>query len=385
MFMSGFTTRAIHVGSTPEATTGAVIPPIFATSTFAQSSPGVHQGLDYGRSHNPTRWALEECLASLEGGARAFVFGSGMAAAATLLETMPANSHIIAVDDLYGGTFRLFERVRKETAGLSVSYVPLDQPFRLADYVTPATRMVWVESPTNPLLKVVDLAEVVRQARELGLVTVCDNTFASPALQNPLSLGFDVVTHSMTKYINGHSDVVAGALVAREDGPLAERIGFLQNSCGAILGPFDCFLVHRGVKTLGVRMERTCASAQKIAQALAIHPRIAKVIYPGLATHPAHDVARKQMSAFGGMITVVLDADLHGTRRFLEACRVFTLAESLGGVESLIEHPAIMTHASIPAERRRASGIDDGLVRISVGIEEVEDLLDDLHQALEKV
>ena len=382
MAKHAFSTRAVHDGIVPDPATGAVIPPIYATSTYVQESPGVHKGLDYGRSHNPTRFALEHCLASLEGGHRSFAFSSGLAAISTVLELLPAGSHIIAVDDLYGGTFLLFERVKKVSAGLTVSYVPLAAMVDLKAHVQSNTRMVWVETPTNPMLKLVDLDAVAEQARALHLITVADNTFASPCVQRPLEHGFDIVVHSTTKYINGHSDVIGGAAVVREAGELADRLAFLQNSVGAVPSPFDCFLVHRGVKTLALRMERHTRNAQAIAAFLSSHPRVERVIYPGLASHPQHELAKRQMNSFGGMISVVLAGSLEETRRFLERVQIFSLAESLGGVESLIEHPAIMTHASIPAEKRRELGIVDGFVRISAGIEDADDLIEDLKQAL---
>ena len=382
MTTQAFATRAVHAGTTPDPTTGAVIPPIYATSTYVQESPGVHKGFDYARSHNPTRFALEHSLASLECGRSAFAFSSGLAAIATVLELLPAGSHIIALDDLYGGTFRLFERVRKESAGLEVSYVDLSAPGAIEQALRPNTRMVWVETPSNPLLKLVDLAAVAETAKRHALITVADNTFASPCIQRPLELGFDVVVHSTTKYLNGHSDVIGGAAIVGERLELTQRLAFLQNAVGSIPGPFDCFLVHRGIKTLALRMERHSANAQRLAEWLERHPKVGRVFYPGLSSHPQHELAKRQMRLFGGMISIVLQADLQATRRFLERVEIFSLAESLGGVESLIEHPAIMTHASIPAEQRRALGIEDSFVRISVGIEDGDDLKEDLRQAL---
>ena len=376
-----FATRAIHDGCPPEATTGAVIPPIFATSTYIQSSPGVHKGFDYGRSHNPTRFALEDCLASLEGGHKAFSFSSGLAAISTILEMIPANSHIIAVDDLYGGTYRLFERVKKLSAGLSVSYLPLNSASEISKAIQPNTKLLWVETPTNPMLKLVDLAAVAAEAKRHNLICVADNTFASPYVQRPFEFGFDIVVHSVTKYLNGHSDVIGGTVVVREKGEISEKIEFLQNAVGSIPSPFDCFLVHRGLKTLALRMERHCKSAMLIAERLEAHKKIERVIYPGLTSHPQHAIAKKQMNGFGGMISLILKGDLDYAKRFLEKVSIFTLAESLGGVESLIEHPAIMTHASIPAEKRKELGIADSLIRISVGVEDVEDLWADLEQA----
>ena len=385
----GFATRVIHAGQAPDPSTGAIMPPIYATSTYVQQSPGVHKGLDYGRSHNPTRWALERCVADLEGGSAAFAFASGLAAISTTLELLDANAHVVSGDDVYGGTFRLFERVRARSAGHRFSFVDLTDPVRLLEALTPETRMVWVETPTNPLLRLADLRAIAAICRERDILCVADNTFASPWVQRPLELGFDVVVHSTTKYLNGHSDVIGGiAVVGREErhAALRERLGFLQNSVGAIAGPFDSFLALRGVKTLALRMERHCSSALALAQWLEAQPQVARVQYPGLASHPQHALARQQMrQGFGGMISVDLKTDLAGTRRFLEAVRIFSLAESLGGVESLIEHPAIMTHATIPAETRARLGIGDGLVRLSVGVEDLEDLRADLRQALEKI
>jgi len=379
-----FGTRVIHAGQTPDPSTGAVMPPIYATSTFAQSSPGVHKGLDYGRSHNPTRFALERCIADLENGVQAFAFASGLAAIATVLELLDTGAHIVAGDDLYGGTYRLLERVRTKSAGLSVSYVDLSDPQALAAAIRPQTRMLFVESPTNPLLRLVDLPALAKIAREHDLISVADNTFATPWVQRPIDCGFDIVVHSTTKYLNGHSDVIGGVAVVApgaRNAAHAERLGFLQNAVGAIAGPFDSFLTLRGLKTLDVRMQRHCTSALALAQWLEAHPCVRRVRYPGLASHPQHALAQRQMRAFGGMISMDLDTDLAGARRFLEACRLFTLAESLGGVESLIEHPAIMTHATIPPEQRALSGIGDSLVRLSVGIEALEDLQEDLAQA----
>jgi cystathionine gamma-lyase len=385
----GFATRAIHAGQAPDPSTGAIMPPIFATSTYVQSSPGVHQGLDYGRSHNPTRWALERCVADLEGGAQAFAFASGMAAISTVLELVDAGAHIVASDDLYGGTFRLFDQVRGHSAGLRFSYADLTDPRGLEQSLQPDTRLVWVETPTNPLLRLADLRAIAELCRARGIITVADNTFASPYLQRPLELGFDLVVHSVTKYLNGHSDVIGGiAVVGREPrlAALRERLGFLQNAVGAIASPFDSFLALRGVKTLALRMQRHCASALELARWLEAQPQVARVHYPGLESHPQHGLARRQMSGgFGGMISATLRTDLAGTRRFLEAVRIFALAESLGGVESLVEHPAIMTHSTIPAQTRQKLGIGDALVRLSVGIEDVDDLRADLQQALARV
>ena len=384
----GFNTRVIHAGQSPDPSTGAIMPPIYATSTFVQQSPGVHKGLDYGRSHNPTRWAFERCIADLESGSQAFAFASGLAAIATVLETLDANSHIVSGDDVYGGTFRLFERVRVRSAGHRFSFVDLTDPAKLVAALTPQTKMVWVESPTNPLLRLADLRAIAAICRERGILCAADNTFASPWAQRPLELGFDVVVHSTTKYLNGHSDVIGGVAVvgkeARHDA-LRERLGFLQNAVGAIAGPFDSFLALRGVKTLALRMERHCSNALALAQWLEQQPQVARVHYPGLESHPQHALAQQQMRGFGGMISLDLRSDLAGTRRFLEAVRIFSLAESLGGVESLIEHPAIMTHATIPLETRTALGIGDSLVRLSVGVEDLEDLRGDLQRALAQV
>jgi cystathionine gamma-lyase len=378
-------TRVIHGGQSPEPATGAVMPPIFATSTFRQDSPGVHKGLDYGRSHNPTRWALERCVADIESGSAAFAFASGLAAIAAVLELLPANSHIVAGDDMYGGTFRLFERVRRKSAGHSFSYADLTDPDALARAITPQTRLVWVETPTNPMLKLADLAAIAALCREHGILTVCDNTFASPILQRPLELGFDIVVHSTTKYMNGHSDVIGGVAVVGNEArhqELGEQLGFIQNAVGAIQGPFDSFLVLRGIKTLALRVERSSANALALAQWLEREPKVRKVFYPGLESHPQHALARRQMNGFGGIVSIDLATDLEGSRRFLETCEVFTLAESLGGVESLIEHPALMTHASIPAAQRAELGIGDGLIRLSVGIEHLQDQQEDLRRAL---
>lgn len=377
----GFATRAIHAGQPPEETTGAVITPIFATSTYIQQSPGVHKGFDYGRSHNPTRYAYEDCVASLEGGHSGYAFSSGMAAAATVLELLDSGSHVLALDDLYGGTRRLFERVRRRSAALEFGYSPLRSREELEDALRPNTRMIWIETPSNPLLKLVDLSMVADVARRRGILAVADNTFASPYVQRPLEHGFDIVVHSATKYLNGHSDVISGiAVVATPD--LAERLGFLQNSVGAVPSPFDAFLVTRGLKTLAVRMRQHCENATGVAEWLERHPKVERVIYPGLPSHPQHALARRQMNGYGGMVTAILKGGLVETRAVLERCRIFALAESLGGVESLIEHPAIMTHASIPEDVRREIGIGDNLVRLSVGIELLDDLIRDLESAL---
>lgn len=384
-FKHHLATRVIHGGQSPEPATGAVMPPIFATSTFAQESPGVHKGLDYGRSHNPTRWALERCVADIEGGRAAFAFASGLAAIAAVLELLPAGAHIVAGDDMYGGTYRLFERVRRESAALSFTYVDLSDPDALAAAIKPETRMVWVETPTNPMLKLADLTAIASICHARGIISVCDNTFASPINQRPLEHGFDIVVHSTTKYMNGHSDVIGGvAVVGAGDAQtgLAERLGFIQNAVGAIQGPFDSFLVLRGIKTLALRVERSNANALLLASWLEQQPQVSKVYYPGLESHPQHALARNQMHGYGGIVSIDLATDEAGARRFLETCEVFTLAESLGGVESLIEHPGLMTHASIPPERRAQLGIGDGLIRLSVGIEHVDDQREDLRRAL---
>ena len=377
-----FATRAIHGGQEHDPTTGAVITPIYATSTYAQSSPGVHQGFEYSRSHNPTRYAFERGIADLESGTRGYAFASGLAAISTLLETLDAGDHVIASDDLYGGSFRLFDKVRRRSAGLDFSYVDLADLAAVEAAITPRTRLLWAETPTNPMLRLADLEGLAALARRRGLICAADNTFATPYVQRPLELGFDVVMHSTTKYIGGHSDVVGGALVVGDNAELRDRLTFLQNAVGAVASPFDSFLTLRGMKTLSLRMERHCENAGRIAAWLEGRAGVARVIYPGLPSHPQHALARRQMAAFGGMITAVLDRDLDGTRRMLERTRLFTLAESLGGVESLIEHPAIMTHASIPPETRAALGIADGLVRLSVGVENVDDLIADLDAAL---
>jgi cystathionine gamma-lyase len=378
-----FATRVIHGGQRPDPLTGAVMPPIYATSTYVQSSPGVHQGYEYSRTHNPTRDALQAALANLEAGAAAFAFASGMAASATLLELLDAGSHIVAMHDLYGGSYRLFENVRKRSAGLKVSFVDLSDPAALAHALRPDTRLIWVETPTNPLLKLVDLSAVADLARRRGILTVCDNTFATPFLQRPLEHGFDIVMHSTTKFLNGHSDSIGGAAIVRERGELAERIGYLQNALGAVPGPFDSFLTLRGIKTLALRMERHCSNALAVAQFLAAHPSVERVYYPFLASHPQHALARRQMpEGGGGIVTAVLRGGLEAARRALERCHLFSLAESLGGVESLIEHPAIMTHASLPEATRAALGIGPGLIRLSVGVEDVSDLTAELGAAL---
>lgn len=376
-----FATRAIHAGQPPDPQTGAVITPIYATSTYAQESPGKHKGLDYGRSHNPTRWAYERCVADLEGATHGFAFSSGMAATSTVLELLDSGAHVVALDDLYGGTRRVFERVRRRSAGLSFTYSTLASREELVKAITPATRMVWIETPSNPLLKLVDLAMVAEVARSKGLIAVADNTFASPWIQRPIEHGFDVVVHSATKYLNGHSDIISGVAVTRRD-DLAERLGYLQNAVGSVPSPFDCFLATRGLKTLALRMQRHCENALSVARWLEKSPRIERVFYPGLESHPQHALAKRQMAAGGGMVSAIVKGGKDAALAMLERCQIFTLAESLGGVESLIEHPGIMTHASVPAEVRSEIGISDALIRLSVGVEDVADLIADLEQAL---
>jgi cystathionine gamma-lyase len=377
-----FATRCVHAGQEPDPTTGAVMMPIYTTSTYVQQSPGVHKGFDYARTKNPTRMAFERCIADLEGGSAAFAFASGLAAISTTLECLDHGAHVIAVDDLYGGTRRLFERVRKRSMGLDVSYLDLSDADALEREIRPNTRLVWIETPTNPLLKLVDLERVAAIAKRHGVWSAVDNTFASPYVQRPLEYGFDIVVHSTTKYLNGHSDMVGGVAVVGANADVRERLTFLQNAVGAIQGPFDSFLALRGLKTLSLRMERHCASALKIAGWLERHPKVRRVYYPGLPSHPQHAIAKKQMRAFGGMISADLAGTLDDAKRFLERCRLFSLAESLGGVESLIEHPALMTHGSVPPEVRATLGITDTLVRLSVGIEDPEDLIADLEAAL---
>ncbi len=378
-------TRVIHAGQQPDPSTGAIMTPIYATSTYVQESPGKHKGYDYSRSINPTRLAYERCIADLESGSRGWAFASGLAAMATALDALDSGSHIVVSDDLYGGTFRLFEKVRRRSANLDFTFVDLTDASRLEKSIKPNTRMVWIETPSNPLLKLIDIEAIAKIARERKILSVSDNTFASPWLQRPIESGFDMVIHSATKYLNGHSDMVGGVIVVGENKELADRIAFLQNAVGAIAGPFDSFLALRGLKTLALRMERHCANALEIARWLEEQPKIASVSYPGLKSHPQHDLARQQMRGIGGMVTIVLKTDLAGTRRFLENTHLFSLAESLGGVESLINHPAIMTHGSIPPEQRAELGITDSLVRLSVGIESVRDLIDDLEAALAAV
>ena len=377
-----FATRCIHAGQQPDPSTGAVMMPIYTTSTYVQQSPGVHKGYDYARTKNPTRMAFERCIADLEGGSAAFAFASGLAAISTTLECLDRGSHVIAVDDLYGGSRRLFYRVRERSMGLEVTQLDLTDPQRIEAAIQPNTRLIWVETPTNPLLKLVDLERVAVIARKHGILAAADNTFASPFVQRPLEHGFDIVVHSSTKYLNGHSDMVGGVAIVGDNADVRERLRFLQNAIGAIQGPFDSFLVLRGLKTLALRMERHCASALQIAAWLERHPKVRRVFYPGLASHPQHALASKQMRGYGGMISAELEGTLDDARRFLERCRLFALAESLGGVESLIEHPALMTHGSVPADVRASLGIGDTLVRLSVGIEDADDLIADLAAAL---
>lgn len=377
-----FDTRAIHAEQEPCPSTGAVMIPIYATSTYRQTAPGEHLGYEYSRTHNPTRKAYEDCVASLESGQRSFAFASGMAAINTVVDLLDAGSHVIAMDDLYGGTFRLFDKVKTRTANLSFSFIDMTDAKNIEKAITPKTKMIWVETPSNPMLKLANLREIAAIAKKAGLISVVDNTFATPWIQRPLELGFDIVLHSATKYLNGHSDVVNGLAVVGSNDELAEQLAFLHNSCGGIASPFDSFLVLRSLKTLSIRMQRHCENAMELAHWLENHPKVQRVIYPGLKSHPQYALAKEQMHAFGGMISIDLAGGLEQAKRFLARCKLFTLAESLGGVESLIEHPAIMTHASVPAENRRALGITDGFIRLSVGIEHIEDLRADLQQAL---
>ena len=381
----GFATRAIHAGQEPDPSTGAIMTPIYATSTYVQESPGKHKGYDYARSINPTRLAYERCMADLESGTRGFAFASGLAAMSTALEVLESGSHIVASDDLYGGTFRLFEKVRRRSANLDFTYADLTDAENFGRAIKPNTRMVWIETPSNPLLKLIDLEAITKIAREHKIVSVCDNTFATPWIQRPIEAGFDLVIHSATKYLNGHSDLVGGVVVVGENKELGDQIAFLQNSVGAIAGPFESFLVMRSLKTLALRMERHCSNAIEIAHWLEEQPQVKSVSYPGLKSHSQHDLAREQMRGFGGMVTIVLKTDLAGTKRFLENTHLFSLAESLGGVESLINHPALMTHASVPKEQREALGVTGSLVRLSVGVEDVRDLIDDLESALDMI
>lgn len=378
----GLGTLAIHAGQSPDPSTGAVMTPIYATSTYVQSSPGEHQGFEYSRSHNPTRFAYERCVAALEGGSRGFAFASGLAATSTILELLDTGSHVIAMDDVYGGTFRLFERVRRRSAGLDFSWVDLTDPSAFEAAIRPETRMVWIETPTNPLLKIVDIEKIAAIARKRGLIVVVDNTFCSPIIQRPLELGAHLVMHSATKYINGHSDIVGGLAIVGDDAELADRMAFLQNAVGGVQGPFDSFLALRGLKTLHLRMKAHCENAMALAEWLQSHPAIERVVYPGLASHPQHDLAKRQMHGFGGMVTIFVKGGLDAAKRFCERTELFALAESLGGVESLVNHPAIMTHASVPAERRAELGLFDNLVRLSVGVEHAPDLVKDIEAAL---
>jgi cystathionine beta-lyase/cystathionine gamma-synthase len=375
-------TRVIHAGQEPDPLTGAVMTPIYATSTYAQESPGKHKGYEYSRTHNPTRKAYEDCVANLEGGQYGYAFASGMAAIATVLELLEPGDHVLVCDDVYGGTYRLFEKVLKRASGIEVTFMDFSKPEAVEKALRPHTRMLWIETPTNPMLKLIDLEQIAKIAKQHNLIAVADNTFATPIIQRPLEHGFHIVVHSATKYLNGHSDVISGIVVVGNHSDLAEKIAFLQNAVGGIAGPFDSFLVLRGIKTLAVRMERHCFNAQKLAFWLEEQPKVARVIYPGLKSHPQYELAQRQMKDFGGMISVELNCSLRETVKVLEHCRIFTLAESLGGVESLIEHPAIMTHASIPTVQREQLGIKDGLIRLSVGIEDINDLIQDLSQAL---
>ena len=380
---NGFETKAIHAGHEPDATTGAIMTPIYTTSTYVQKSPGVHKGFEYSRTHNPTRKVMEACIAELESGGEGFAFASGMSAIATVLEVLNTGDHVIAMDDLYGGTYRLFENVRKRSAGLDFSFCDLSDSRQLERALTNSTKMIWVESPTNPLLKLADFRAITAFSKRNNLISVCDNTFCSPVIQRPLEYGFDIVVHSATKYLNGHSDMIGGVAVCSSNRvDLAEQIRYLSNSTGSIMSPFDSFLVTRSLKTLSLRMGRHCQNAQRIAEFLESHPAIEKVLYPGLKSHPQHDLASNQMTGYGGMISIVVKGGLGRAIRFTENTELFALAESLGGVESLVEHPAIMTHASVPEEIREKIGIVDGLVRLSVGIETVDDLLIDLEAAL---
>lgn len=378
---SGFATRAIHAGQSPDPSTGAIMPPIYATSTYVQSSPGEHKGYEYSRTQNPTRMAFERCIADLEGGKHGMAFASGLAATATLLDLLDSGDHVVAMDDLYGGTRRLFTRVRERSAGLKFSYVDMSDASRVEAAITERTRIIWVETPTNPMLKLADLSAIGAIAKKHGILAVCDNTFATPAVQRPLDHGFDIVMHSATKYLNGHSDMVGGVLVTGDDA-LAEKLYFLQNSIGAVMGPFDAFLALRGLKTLPLRMTRHCETALEVARWLEKHPRVSRVIYPGLESHPQFELAKKQMCGFGGIVSFDIKGGLPEARRALERFEVFALAESLGGVESLVNHPAIMTHASVPAEVRAELGISDTLIRLSVGIEDLADIIADLEHAL---
>lgn len=377
-----FATKVIHAGYTPDPLTGAVMTPIYATSTYKQKSPGEHSGFEYSRTQNPTRFAYESCVASLENGKAGFAFASGMAAINTVIDLLDAGSHVIAGNDLYGGTFRLFDKVKKRTQNLELSFIDLTNPQQLKAAIKANTRLLWFETPSNPMLQIVDIQAIVDIAKKHKILTVVDNTFATPYLQRPLELGVDIVVHSATKYLNGHSDVVSGVVVVNDNQELIDNLKFLQNASGGIAGPLDSFLVLRGIKTLSLRMEKHCANAFELAHWLNQHSKISKVIYPGLKTHPQYKLASKQMLAYGGMISMIIKGDLIQTKKFLENCSIFTLAESLGGIESLIEHPGIMTHASIPKYTRESLGIVDGFARLSVGIEDINDLKADLDRAL---
>ncbi|KYG70926.1 cystathionine gamma-synthase [Bdellovibrio bacteriovorus] len=378
----GFATRAIHAGQSPDPTTGAIMTPVYLTSTYVQESPGVHKGWEYSRTHNPTRRAYENCMASLESGKYGFAFASGCAATTTILHILKGGDHVIAMDDMYGGTFRLFDKVLKHD-GIDFSYTDLTKVENFEKAIKATTKMVWLETPTNPTLKLVDIKRISAIAKSKGIIVAVDNTFMSPYFQRPLELGADIVVHSATKYIGGHSDVVGGiAVTSRDD--LAEKLAFLSNGMGAIQGPFDSFMCLRSLKTLPLRMKAHQENAMAIAKFLENHPKVDKVIYPGLESHPQHALAKEQMHGFGGMITFYIKGGMDSARKFLENVNVFSLAESLGGVESLIEHPAIMTHASVPAENRKALGIDDSLIRLSVGVEDLNDLLNDLKNAFDK-
>ena len=376
-------TRAIHAGQQPDPSTGAIMTPIYASSTYVQKSPGDHQGWEYSRSHNPTRSAYEQCIADLESGSRGFAFASGMAATATVLELLDSGDHVVAMDDLYGGSFRLFNNVRERSAGLKFSFTKIEDIEALKAAIRPETRMIWVETPTNPMLKIVDISAVAEVARAHGALLVVDNTFASPMLQRPLEMGADIVVHSATKFLNGHSDMVGGIAVVGDNDELAERLWYLLNSIGGIQGPFDSFLAMRGLKTLALRMKAHCENSLQIAQWLEKHPAVSTTLYPGLESHPQHDLAMRQMSGLGGgIISIDLKGGLNAAKQMLEGCQLFSLAESLGGVESLINHPAIMTHASVPVEKRARLGISDSLVRLSVGVEDVSDLIAELERVL---
>ena len=378
----GIATRAIHAGQEPDPSTGAIMPPIYQTSTYVQESPGKHKGYEYSRSQNPTRMAYERCIADLESGQHGYAFASGLAGIATVLDMLDSGDHVIASDDLYGGTYRLLHRVRQRSAGLQFTLVDMGNIDAIEAAIRPNTKLIWIETPSNPMLKLIDIEAVAALAKRHGIMSAADNTFASPIVQRPIELGFDLVMHSATKYLNGHSDMVGGVVVVGDNQDVADRLGFLQNAVGGIAGPFDSFLALRGLKTLPLRMRQHCASASELAQWLEAHPKVERVFYPGLESHPQHELAKRQMNGFGGMISLTLKGDIIDARRFLERTHLFALAESLGGVESLIEHPAIMTHASIPAPQRAALGISDTLCRLSVGIEDIEDLRADLTHAL---